>query len=165
MGKNHTINGIMKISNAGKITCGDNLKINSAGYFNPVGGYRKTALITEQSGHIQIGDGCGISNSLLYCVDKIVLENHVLIGGGCSVCDTDFHPLDYEKRIVHEVEAINHKSILIKEGAFIGMNSIILKGVTIGRHSIVAAGSVVTKDIPDNEIWGGNPAKFIRKIT
>ena len=59
---------------------------------------------------------------------------------------------------------IKTKPILIKEGAFIGAQSIILKGVTIGKHSVVGAGSVVTKDIPDGEIWGGNPAVFIRKV-
>jgi len=52
---------------------------------------------------------------------------------------------------------------VIQEGAFVGASSIILKGVTIGKHSIVAAGSVVSKSIPAGEIWGGNPAKFIRK--
>ena len=54
--------------------------------------------------------------------------------------------------------------VIIKDGAFIGAHSIILKGVIIGEKSIVGAGSVVTKSIPDGEIWAGNPAKFIRKI-
>lgn len=52
----------------------------------------------------------------------------------------------------------------VKKRIIIGGFSIILKGVAIGENSIVAAGSVVSKDIPDNEIWGGIPAKFIRKI-
>lgn len=46
----------------------------------------------------------------------------------------------------------------------IGACSIVLKGVTIGKNSVVGAGSVVTKSIPDNEVWAGNPAKFIRKV-
>lgn len=53
--------------------------------------------------------------------------------------------------------------ITIEDHAFIGAHSIILKGVTIGKCSIVGAGSVVTHNIPEHEIWAGNPAKFIRK--
>ena len=55
--------------------------------------------------------------------------------------------------------------ILIKEGVFIGAHAIILKGVTIGRHSVIGAGAVVTKDVPDNEVWAGNPAKFVKKLS
>ena len=54
--------------------------------------------------------------------------------------------------------------IAIGDNAFIGAHSTILKGVTIGANSIIGAASLVTTNIPDNEIWGGNPAKFIRKI-
>ncbi|WP_212635306.1 acyltransferase [Pseudozobellia thermophila] len=54
--------------------------------------------------------------------------------------------------------------MVIKDRAFIGAYSIILKGVTIGENAIVGAGSVVTKSVPDNQIWAGNPAKFIRSI-
>ena len=54
--------------------------------------------------------------------------------------------------------------VIIGNNVFIGMDSLILKGVTIGDYAIVAARSVVTKSIPAGEVWGGNPAKFIRKI-
>ena len=54
---------------------------------------------------------------------------------------------------------------MIKDHAFIGAHSLILKGVTIGKYSVVGAGSVVTKSIPDGEIWAGNPAHFIRKLS
>lgn len=53
--------------------------------------------------------------------------------------------------------------VIIKENAYLGMNTLVVKPVTIGKNSIVGAGSIVTKDIPDNEVWAGNPAKFIRK--
>ena len=56
------------------------------------------------------------------------------------------------------------KPVIIKDGAFIGTDCIILKGVTIGEKSVIGAGSVVTKSVPDGEIWAGNPAKFIRKV-
>ena len=54
--------------------------------------------------------------------------------------------------------------VVIKDNAFIGAKVIVLKGVTIGENSIIGAGSVVTRSVPDNEIWAGNPAKFIRKV-
>lgn len=53
-------------------------------------------------------------------------------------------------------------NIKIEDGVFIGANTVICKPVTIGKHSIVGAGSVVTKNIPPNQIWGGNPAKYIK---
>lgn len=85
--------------------------------------------------------------------------------GGTCVYDTDFHSLDPLIRASsddtkHRVE----KPVLIKSNAFIGAHSIILKGVTIGENSIIGAGSVVTKSVPDNQIWAGNPARFIREI-
>ena len=56
------------------------------------------------------------------------------------------------------------KPVVIEDDVFVGTHCIICKGVRIGNRSIVAAGSVVVKDIPNGEVWGGNPAKFIRKI-
>lgn len=58
----------------------------------------------------------------------------------------------------------NNKPVIIGDNVFIGAHSTILKGVTVGNNSIVGACSVVTRSIPENEIWGGNPAKFIKKI-
>ena len=53
--------------------------------------------------------------------------------------------------------------VQIIKGAYLGMNTLVVKPVTIGERAIIGAGSVVTKDIPANEVWAGNPAKFIRK--
>ena len=54
--------------------------------------------------------------------------------------------------------------VKIEDNAFVGARSMILKGITIGKNSIIGAGSVVTKSVPENEIWAGNPARFVRKI-
>ena len=90
------------------------------------------------------------------------LGNQILVGGGTKIYDTDFHWLEFERRMSELGGATN--PVVIKDGAFIGAHCIILKGVTIGEKSIVGAGSVVTKSIPDGEIWAGNPAKYIRRI-
>lgn len=74
------------------------------------------------------------------------------------------HSIDYEERLHIKEEHINSSPIIIKNGAWIGAHSIILKGVTIGERSVVGAGSVVTKSIPDDQLWAGNPARFIKVL-
>lgn len=59
---------------------------------------------------------------------------------------------------------IKTDAVTIKEGAFIASHCIILKGVTVGRRAVVGAGSVVTKDVPDDEVWAGNPARFVKRV-
>lgn len=88
----------------------------------------------------------------------ITLEDGVFIAPNVNII-TENHAEQPELR--HNVYT---KPILIKRNAWIGAAAIILPGVTIGENSIVAAGAVVTKDVPDNTIVGGNPAKFIRII-
>lgn len=86
----------------------------------------------------------------------ITLENNVHITNGCvfltHFMDTSREDLSWKKGYIH-----------IGENVFIGTNTIIAKPISIGGNSIIGAGSVVTKDIPANEIWAGNPAKFIKK--
>jgi acetyltransferase-like isoleucine patch superfamily enzyme len=87
-----------------------------------------------------------------------------MIGGGVQIYDTDFHPIDFQKRNLNDQESINTFPVTLKKNCFIGVNTIILKGVTIGERSVVAAGSVVVKSIPKDEIWGGNPCVFLKRI-
>ena len=97
-------------------------------------------------------------------MSKIIIEDDVRVGGGAQIFDNDFHSIRYEERMMAPDTNISIKPVVIKKGAFIGCNSIICKGVIVGERSIVAAGSVVVKSIPDDEIWGGNPAIFLKKI-
>ena len=90
----------------------------------------------------------------------LVLEKMCLLGGGSKIYDTDFHWLDYYKRSTQGGGMTS--PIYIDDGVFIGANCIILKGIHIGKKAIIGAGSVVTKDIPQEEIWAGNPARRIR---
>ncbi len=149
-----------------KIVIGDNVTINSAGWANPIGTGDKTYFQMLQGAIVTIGNCCGISNTAFTCASSITIEDNVLLGAGCKIYDTDFHSLKYSERIKGNYEGapIKIAPILIKEGAFIGAGSYILKGVTVGKHSIVGAGSVVTKNIPDYEIWAGNPARFLKKV-
>ena len=160
------IYGRISISNNGEITIGNELLIYSGGRYNPVGGYNRTQIICLNGAIIDIKDHVGISNSTIYCAKYIRIEDNVSIGGGCKIFDTDFHSIDPNiRRTKREtLKDIKTNPITIKKNAWIGGYSIILKGVVIGENAVIGAGSVVTTNVPDNEIWAGNPARFIKKI-
>nr|WP_304430456.1 acyltransferase [uncultured Acetatifactor sp.] len=147
------------------ISFGKNIHINSSFYSNPAGGVRAGTLLGIYEGAIlSIGNNTGISNSTIICRESITIGDNVNIGVNTIIYDTDMHSVDYENRIAVPDQNIKISPVVIDDGAWIGGHCIILKGVYIGKRSVIAAGSVVTHDIPDDELWGGNPCKFIRKI-
>lgn len=162
--KDFKIFGLLIIQNKGRMSIGQHLKINSNGFANVIGGDTRTSFVVKKGALMQIGTNVRISNSAFYCQTQIVIEDNVMIGGSCKIWDSDFHPIDPDIRKVTPNEHYSTRPIHIKESAFIGGCSIILKGVTIGKNAVVGAGSVVSKSIPDNEIWAGNPARFIKKL-
>ena len=163
-GKEFISYGTIFIRGTGKIIIGKKVKITSCRETNPIGGDIKTILFAKGTGKISIGDYSGISNGAIVAVENIAIGKNVFIGGNCKIYDHDFHSLNYEERIMENDPGVKSAPINIKDGAFIGAHSIILKGVTIGEKSVIGAGSVVTKSVPDGEIWAGNPAKFIRRL-
>jgi len=164
VGNNFRALGRIFIRGKGSITIGDNVTINSCRESNPIGGDTVTIIYAKTNSIIKIGNGVGISNTTFVAKENIEIGDDVLIGGDCKIYDHDFHSLNYEERMMHPDPGIKSAPVHIKKGAFVGAHSIILKGVTVGERSIIGAGSVVTKSIPDGEIWAGNPARFIRKI-
>lgn len=158
------IKGTIVRSGPGKLQLGNRVTINSDATTNPVGMRQQSMFYIGPGAYIKIGNNVGITNSLFYSINNIEVEDDVLIGGGCQILDNDFHPISYSDRRDHANQAVLSAPIIIGKGAFIGTSTIILKGVHIGSGSVVAAGSVVVKSIPEGEIWGGNPAKFIKKI-
>lgn len=153
------------VARGGKCYIGKNFAMNNGIKGNPIGCYQKCTIFVDRGAELIIGNNVGISQTALICTKKIIIEDYVKIGGGVCIYDTDFHSLNPDiRKSTEDLKHRKQKEVLIKENAFIGAHSIILKGVTIGKNSIVGAGSVVTKSIPDNEIWAGNPAKFIKTI-
>lgn len=163
-GRGITFNGILFVSNFGEITLGSNLKLTSGKRYNPIGGDTVLRIICRKGGKINIGDNVGISNCTFFISNSLLIEDNVLFGGGCRVWDSDFHSIDANIRIYGGDTEVHTAPIYIKENAFIGGGSILLKGITIGENAIIGAGSVVTKSVPDNEIWAGNPAKKIKDL-
>ena len=158
------INGRLLIRNHGRIEIGDGCCFNSGRIYNLIGGDDVCSLVAVEGGILKIGRRCRISNAAMVASVGIELGEDVFVGGGVKIYDTDFHPLDSRQRIEYRNEHTRKKPILIGDGAFIGAHSIILKGVSIGKRAVIGAGSVVTKNIGDDEIWGGAPARLIRKV-
>ncbi|MBC7829697.1 MAG: acyltransferase [Chitinophagaceae bacterium] len=159
------IRGRLQVQNNGTMSLGDDVRFNSSLSSNFVGLYKSCTIAVTSKGRLQIGDGSGFSGVSIYCDAAITIGRYVNCGGNVSIWDTDFHPLNAEDRRVNDVTKIISVPIEIGDDVFIGANSIILKGVKIGARSIIGAGSVVTKHIPADEIWAGNPAKFIKNIS
>ncbi|PXY42080.1 acyltransferase [Flavobacterium cheongpyeongense] len=134
-----------------------------------------------QDGKITIGDRTFIGGGTFICIDEIEIGNDVMFSWGCTVADNNSHSniwserkddvLDWKKGLdENKIGAykdwtnVKKAKITIKDKAWIGFNSIILKGVTIGEGAIVGAGSVVTKDVQDWTIVAGNPARMVKEI-
>lgn len=153
------------VARGGKFRIGKNFVMNNGIKGNPIGSYRRCTFFVDRNAELVIGDNVGISQTALVCHKAITIGNNVKIGGGVSIYDTDFHSLNPEiRKSKEDTKNRIKKPVVIMDNAFIGAHSIILKGVIIGENSIIGAGSVVTKSVPNNQIWGGNPAKFIRNI-
>jgi len=130
----------------------------------------------------KIGDRVMINGSTFYCTTGITIGNDVLISWGCTIVDSNMHSIVSSERVKElatakkeydngtigdnpDIQTIKSKPIVIKDKVWIGFNCIIMKGVTIGEGAVIGAGSVVTKDVPDYAVVGGNPAKVIKYTT
>ena len=118
--------------------------------------------ICENGPNILIGDNVFIGNNTEFNIsNRISIGNNTLIASNCKFIDHD-HGLD-SKNILIKLQEHKVVPISIDENVWIGTNCTILKGVSIGKGSVVGAGSVVNKNVPKYEIWGGVPAKLIKK--
>lgn len=139
-------------------------------------------IFESKTGQIKIGDDCFIRGSTFISHSSITIGNHVTIAWGSTIYDHDSHSLNFMDRrkdiedeykdIINGRNFIEHKDwsnvktapIVIEDDAWVGMNCIILKGVTIGRGSVVGGGSVVTHNVPAWTVVAGNPAKVVKTI-
>lgn len=104
---------------------------------------------------VKIGNNVTLKSGV-FLWDGIIIDDNVFVGPNVTFTN-DKYP-----RSKHYPEAF--QKTVIKRGASIGANSTILGGLTIGERAMIGAGSLVTKNVPDNELWYGVPARFIKKI-
>ena len=173
-GRNLKVSNKIYVSGHGEIQIGDNFVFSSGGCINPIcRNIRGTMYVPNESSVIKIGDNVGISSACLWASQRITIGNNVNIGAVCIIIDTDAHPHDYMHRrraYIQEVspkeyfKSIPSEPIDIQDDVWIGARCQILKGVRIGARSIIAAGSVVTKDVPADCVCAGVPARVIKML-
>jgi galactoside O-acetyltransferase len=169
------------------IDCGINIRVDipvkkKLLYIKEGGIIAGNYVFESGKGQISIGRDCYIGNSTFISHSQIIIGNHVTIAWGATIYDHNSHSLNYQDRrkdieveyhdICSEQNFIAHKDwsdvktapITIEDDVWIGMNCIILKGVTIGQGAIIGAGSVVTHDVPAWSVVAGNPARVVKYL-
>lgn len=137
------------------ITLGNNCRLRSESTSNLIGINHKCIISTLTSDAIiKIGNNCGMSGVSIGAAKEIIIGDNVLIGANCIITDNDWHSVRHNSKPA---------TVIIHDNAWIGVNSVILKGVEIGENSIIGANSLVVKSIPPNVVAGGNPCKILKK--
>ncbi|MFL6514366.1 MAG: acyltransferase [Chthoniobacterales bacterium] len=143
---------------------------------NHVSCYAGCSFSVGPDGKCKIGDFTLLNGALIMAEERIEIGSHCLVSWNVGIADSDFHPLEPAQRLVdakalapfYEGRPARPKlrtaPVIIGDNVWIGMNATILKGVSIGENSVVAAGSVVTKSVPANSVVAGNPAVVVKKF-
>lgn len=113
-------------------------------------------IVVFEEGHLELGSGFFNSNIRLRCKNNIKIGKRVTIAHDVTILDYDGHQLNYDD---HEIS----KPIIIGDNVWICTRATILKGVTVGEGAVIAAGAVVTKDVPPYSLVGGVPARVIKE--
>lgn len=162
IGKNVLFTGLPRIRRHpnSTIIIGDGCKFNSAKHSVLEGLLKPCKFITaRENSEIIFGNNVGASGATFVAALKIKIGNNVMIGAHSSIVDTDFHNPNPNIRLQND--EMPSRPITIEDNVFIGYNCLILKGVTIGKNSVIGANSVVFNSIPKNAIAIGNPCKVI----
>lgn len=166
-GKRLRVHNKVYVLGKGQISIGDDFHFTSGDCLNPIcRNIRGVLYVPFKESKIEIGDGVGMSSTCIWAKEHIIIGNNVNIGGDCLIIDNDAHPHKYElrRRGVAQVDDIPSAPIVIDDDVWVGAECIILKGVHIGARSIIAAGSVVINNIPEDCVAGGNPCKVIHPL-
>ena len=144
---------------------------------NHVSCYAGCSFAVGENGMCSVGDFTLMNGALVMAEERIEIGSYCLISWNVGIADSDFHPLEPAQRLI-DAQALapffknrpprptlKTAPVKIADNVWIGMNAVILKGVTIGENSVVAAGSVVTKSVPPNTVVAGNPATVVKTFT
>jgi acetyltransferase-like isoleucine patch superfamily enzyme len=138
--------------------------------------YAGVSFALGAEGSCKVGDFTLLNGALIMADERIEIGRHCLVSWNVGIADSDFHPIDTAQRRLDTMALapfyqhrpprppLKTAPVIIADNVWIGMNAIVLKGVTIGENSVVAAGSVVSKSVPANVVVAGNPAVIVKQL-
>jgi len=150
---------------AGRIRFGNNNNLNSGQYYPFHCDMVRLSIIKsgpQKIGSILVGDNVYLASTTIVSYERVRIGDNVVFGPMVTIMDCDGHSLDREKG--DTLDGLVIRPVEIMDNAWIAMGAVILKGVTIGRNSVVGINSVVTKSVPDNCVAAGNPAVIVKKL-
>lgn len=172
------------------VTYGEGVYLESAQIFKNFRGKREPAVeigsyvscycgcsfSVGEEGHVKVGDYTLLNGALIMADESVEIGSHCLVSWNVGIADGDFHPIDAALRKQDALALspylpnrpprpkLKTAPVKIGDNVWIGMNAIILKGVTIGDNAVIAAGAVVTRNVPANTIVAGNPAVVVKEL-
>ena len=146
-----------------KIILNDGVVLNSSNKRYHLNLYAPVKLLADRPGAlIKIGNNTRIHGTCIHAYNSITIGDNCLIAANCQIFDGNAHELSFDHVENRLNTRDNGRPIVIEDCVWIGANCLVLPGVRIGYGSVIAAGSVVTKDIPPMVVAGGNPAKVLK---
>jgi acetyltransferase-like isoleucine patch superfamily enzyme len=172
------------------VTYGEGCYIESAQIFKNFKGTRSPAVeignyvscycgcsfSVGEHGHVRVGDYSLLNGALIMADESVEIGSYCLISWNVAIADGDYHPIDAAQRRQDAIALspyapnrperprIKTAPVKIGDNVWIGLNAVILKGVTIGDNAVIAAGAVVTRSVPANTIVAGNPAVVVKEL-
>lgn len=146
-----------------RIELGPRVVLCSHARYTALGVARPVVLRTlRPMASIRIGADVGISGGVICAASSVDIGDRCLLGADVQITDTDFHAVAAQnRRFETRAECVASAAVVIEENVFLGAGVRVLKGVRIGRNSVVGAGSLVTRDIPADVVAAGVPARVI----
>jgi acetyltransferase-like isoleucine patch superfamily enzyme len=148
------------------MTIGTRFKMYNGRAHTKAGQDQNCYFSINENATLTIGSNVTVCSFTAVCAESITIGDNVRIGVNTCCYDSDFHSMRYYDRssIPETRNYTITMPVIIENDCFIGNHCTILKGVRIGARAVIVSGSVVAKNIPSDEVWGGNPAQFVQKI-
>jgi acetyltransferase-like isoleucine patch superfamily enzyme len=154
IGNNFRVKNKMSIKGPGKVKIGDNVYIDGTSH-------TVTPWTNAKDAEIIIGNNVFLNGTRIGCTKRIEIGDNCIIAD-CRILDTDFHSIQPARR--NDPTLINSAPITIGKNVWIALGCVILQGVKIGDNSTISAQSVVYDDVPEYCVYGGNPARLMKKV-